>query len=300
MADQLVASAFDYGDLDAESVDALERHAEAIAEEQSQVRRRAAQGVICMGRELAAAHDLLAGKGRDGLFRPWVQERCEFSYRTAYNAIQASETFGTKKCETVSHFFDVAAMYLLSSDSCPLGATEAAIRLAKKGRHITKRVAEELRNRYVEPETEQLEETDDAAETGEEPGDEDARHAGQEAADEPYEQRAQEEPEADMDERAPEDDISQEMPLPSPVSASPSSSTTPPGPQAAESVLGKLRSAVMSLAARTSDKANLVRSIRTLALPEVIHAVAGALQGHTPPAVGNFLTMLAEEIEEDS
>lgn len=315
MADELVtvATEFDYGDLDKKSVASLERHAAAIAEEQAGVRKRAAEGVIRVGRELAEAHDLLHGRGREGLFRPWVQQECDFTYQTAYRAIQAAETFGTEKCNTVLHLFDTTALYLLSSDSCPELATKEALRLARKGRRITKKLAEELRGKYTEPEEpepaapEQIEQDcDDVRETGED-GDqddsqaEDAQDAAREprgSAHEPEDPPAQDEPEAHTEEPGPDEDHSQdELPLPSPVSPTPS----PPAKAASQtevSVLGKLRSVVMGLAARTRDRANLVRSLRTIAVPEMIHGLAGALQGHAPPAVGTFLVTLAEEIEE--
>ncbi len=138
-------------------------------------------------------------------------------------------------------------------------------------------------------------------ETGEE-GDQDDRQAedAQDAAQEPLAHEpedppAQDEPEADTEQPGPDEDASQEeLPLPSPVSPTPSR----PASQAEVSVLGKLRSVVMGLAARTRDRANLVRALRTIAVPEVIHGLAGALQGHSPPAVGTFLATLAEEIEE--
>jgi len=72
------------------------------------------------------AHDYLAGKGRDGEFRPWVGERCGFSKSSAYNYIQASQVFGV--CPTVGQTFDATALYALSSDTCPEAATDEAIK----------------------------------------------------------------------------------------------------------------------------------------------------------------------------
>ena len=88
------------------------------------------EAVIEVGKELKAAQDRLAGKGRDGMFRPWVQ-RCGFSKSAAYRAIAAFETFG--KCPTVGHLFDPKALYLLSAPSCPEEATAEAIERAEKG-----------------------------------------------------------------------------------------------------------------------------------------------------------------------
>jgi hypothetical protein len=287
MAD-MVATKFDYGDLDQAAVSDLERRAAAIAEEQVQVRRRAADGVIRVGRDLAAAHDLLAGKGRDGLFRPWVQERCHFSYRTAYNAIQASETFGTKKCETVSHFFDTAAMYLLSGDSCPLKATEAAICLAKNGQHITRQVAEELRRQYTEEsetcqQAQQAQATTDQAAEVQEPVEAHVQNRRTEAAEHHHA--------AAREARA-------EVSRPEPVRATEPEVVTRETLHPAPSVLTTLRTAVQSLAGRTRDKDNLVRTLRTMAAPAFLAAVAEALESYSSAVVGSYLSALAEEIEE--
>ncbi len=147
MATDITPSDFDYTDLADDDARALESHAEVIGQVSEQVRRVGAEGVIAIGKELAAAQKRLAGKGRDGVFRRWVEMRCGFTSRTAYNAIAACNTFGGKKCENVSHF-DTSALYLLSADSCPESATKEAIRLAKKGEKITHKRAKELKVKH--------------------------------------------------------------------------------------------------------------------------------------------------------
>ena len=95
---------FDYGDLAAPDATALEKHAKRIDDIQVKTRRIAAEAVIAVGKELKAAHERLAGKGREGLFRPWVQ-RCGFSHTSAYKAVAAYDTFGGEKCKSSLHLF---------------------------------------------------------------------------------------------------------------------------------------------------------------------------------------------------
>ncbi|HUT93318.1 MAG TPA: hypothetical protein VMY37_27895, partial [Thermoguttaceae bacterium] len=135
---------FDYGDLAAPDATALEKHAKRIDDIQVKTRRIAAEAVIAVGKELKAAHERLAGKGREGLFRPWVQ-RCGFSHTSAYKAVAAYDTFGGEKCKSSLHLFDCNALYLLSAPSCPEDATAEAIQRAEKGERITHKVAKSLK-----------------------------------------------------------------------------------------------------------------------------------------------------------
>ncbi len=139
---------FAYGDLEQSASGRLEVLAADIRSSQELVRRTTAESVLKMGELVAEAHDLLAGSGRDGLFRPWVQERCGFTPMTAYRLVKAYETFN--KHNTVLHFFEPTAMYVLSDESCPEDATKEAIRLAKKGEAITAKKARELKAKHTE------------------------------------------------------------------------------------------------------------------------------------------------------
>ncbi len=142
-------AAFDYKDLAKRDVTALEKHAASVANVQDQVRRISAEGVILIGKELKAAQERLAGKGRDGMFRPWVKHECRISHNAAYQAIRAFDAF--KKCNNLLHFFDASALYLLSADSCPEEATEEAIRLAESGEKVTHKKALALKKQFGEP-----------------------------------------------------------------------------------------------------------------------------------------------------
>ena len=127
---------------DRNKVDAdLRDHATAIMA----LKAKSIECILKIGEHLEAAHQTLAGAGRDGCFHPWVEAHCGFSRSTAYNYLAAFRVF--KKCPTVGHF-DVKAIYLLSADSCPEGATKAAIRKSKDGTHITHTMAADIKRRH--------------------------------------------------------------------------------------------------------------------------------------------------------
>lgn len=133
---------------------ALKSHAEKIVGIQDQVRRVDAEGILAIGEELTAAHKLLAGKGRDGMFRPWVEESCGFAFRTAYRAMEAFTTFGGEKCANLAHLFDASALYVLSADSTPDEATTEAITRAEAGEKITHKLAKTIKQKFTPPEVE--------------------------------------------------------------------------------------------------------------------------------------------------
>jgi len=113
-----------------------------IADRIADAKATAVDTIIAIGGDLNQAHELLAGAGRDGMFRPWVEKQCGFSISTAYNYINAHKTFGDK-FPTVGHFFDARAVYLLSSNKCLEAATEA-LQIAEAGNHITLAIAKKL------------------------------------------------------------------------------------------------------------------------------------------------------------
>ena len=96
------APLFDYGTLEETLVANLEELATKCAFKQDVVRRTAAHAVIEIGCNLQIAHLMLAGKGREGLFRPWLEERCGISKSSAYKAMAAYKVFG--KCPRVDTF----------------------------------------------------------------------------------------------------------------------------------------------------------------------------------------------------
>jgi len=102
---------------------------------------------VDIGGQLRAAQKLLAGKGRDGEFRPWLKRRLSISHTTAYKWIALAEF--ADKCKSGLHFFDVTAAYLLTSDKCPEAATSEAVKQAAKGTKITPKVAREIISRHT-------------------------------------------------------------------------------------------------------------------------------------------------------
>lgn len=135
---------FDYTGIVPDDVAALERHAVTIDSVGPVVRKTESDGILVIGRELKAAQDRLANH-HDGTFNKWVEQRCGFSKRTAYNAISAYTTFG---CATVAQLFDARALYLLSAESTPEAATEEALRLANEGEVITHKRAKAIVDQY--------------------------------------------------------------------------------------------------------------------------------------------------------
>ncbi len=134
---------FDYGDMKPADIKSLESHAGEIEEIQNQARRITAEAVILQGKQFKAVHDLLKGRGRDGLFRPWVKQRCGLTPMSVYRIMAACDAF--EKCNKLLHLFDASALYLLSAESCPEDVTEEAIRLAEAGERITHKRAKELK-----------------------------------------------------------------------------------------------------------------------------------------------------------
>jgi N6-adenosine-specific RNA methylase IME4 len=101
-----------------------------------------ANSVLEIGKVLAEAHGLLAGKGRDGLFKSWVEETCGFARSSAYNYMTVYEKF--EKCPTVGHLIDARALYLLAKKATPDAARTEAIERAESGERITEEVAAEI------------------------------------------------------------------------------------------------------------------------------------------------------------
>lgn len=98
-----------------------------------------AESVLALGEVLKAAHDIHAGRGRDGNFRPWLRAEIGFSEKTARKAIQAYLQFGTKR--ELSSLFVPTALYALSAPSCPAECANEAIRRAEAGEQITAKSA---------------------------------------------------------------------------------------------------------------------------------------------------------------
>ena len=102
--------------------------------ELQRLRSAVAENILESGRYLSEVRDLLPDSDT---FSQWVSEELSYSPRTAYNYIAAFETFGS--IATVA--IEPSAMYLLAHHD---GARKKAIKLAEKGKPVTKSVAQEL------------------------------------------------------------------------------------------------------------------------------------------------------------
>lgn len=142
-AKELATVSFDYSKVDKETKGKLTTIA-------GQVRRgkgNYVKSVMELGEAIHAAHELLAGEGREGQFSQWVEAECNIDKRTAYNYMHAFERFG--KCEIISHL-SPTAMYALAAPEAPKQAAKEAEKLANKGEHITVARAKELVERFRE------------------------------------------------------------------------------------------------------------------------------------------------------
>jgi len=88
-----------------------------------------AEGVLQIGKELAAAQKRLANHG-NGTFGKWAQDRCGISRDLAYKCISVHKTFGPLGLSKISTNFSASSLYLLAKQTCPKEATKEAIELA--------------------------------------------------------------------------------------------------------------------------------------------------------------------------
>jgi hypothetical protein len=85
MKENLVVQAFDYSAIDPEVKSKLI----CLAGEINRESAAHIQHALALGEAVAAAHDLLAGIGCEGKFKPWVETECGISKSTAYNYMWA-------------------------------------------------------------------------------------------------------------------------------------------------------------------------------------------------------------------
>ncbi|MGH9931008.1 MAG: hypothetical protein ACREA9_17510 [Pyrinomonadaceae bacterium] len=99
-----------------------------------------------LGEIVSDAHELLSGVGRDGKFASWIESFLNVSRQTAYRYMWAWQRFG--KCNSVEHF-TTEALYELAGPNTPEKAVKEAIKLADKGKTITKSVSSELVEKHT-------------------------------------------------------------------------------------------------------------------------------------------------------
>jgi len=120
-----------YEDLPKAAVDRLERCAANI----DKAVARSVESMLDVGRQLKIAHDELANHG-NGTFGKWCKERLGITSRSAERYLGAIEAFGQKDCDSLSQSFTCESLYLLSRDSTPDDAIDAALKAAESGERI--------------------------------------------------------------------------------------------------------------------------------------------------------------------
>lgn len=127
---------FDYSVLDKDDKGKLEYLVREIKKASTQHKKAG----IEIGESISKAHAILATGGKEGQFSAWVESECGFSRATAYNYMNAWETFGD--CDVIDQF-DNGALYVLAGANVPEEAVKEAVKSAKKGYHFTTEKAKE-------------------------------------------------------------------------------------------------------------------------------------------------------------
>jgi hypothetical protein len=107
------------------------------------------ESIVEVGKILKRVHTTLHGAGRDGGFSPYVKAYCSFTTVTAMKYIKVFETFGGAKASGTLQHFDVSALHKLSHDETPQEAVTEAVKLAKKGVHVSPAKAKQIVESHV-------------------------------------------------------------------------------------------------------------------------------------------------------
>lgn len=137
MVSKALTTAFDYATVDKDTKGKLI----VLAGQVKRGKGGQIKSIIEIGCAIHEAHELLAGDGRDGKFREWVELECGFEKSTAYNYLHSFEEFA--KCEVIEQF-SPTAMYALAAPNTPDNARKEAIKRATKGERIIKSVADDI------------------------------------------------------------------------------------------------------------------------------------------------------------
>lgn len=142
-ATAISVSGFDYASLDKEVAAKLQSHAHHL--------RKAMERFGEVGQKIGEiiwnAHEELAGKGRDGKFKSWVESE-GVEYKHAYNLMHVWER--SKKYEIISHFPPTVA-YLISAPEVPDAAIKDFEKQVGKGLKPTVAAVKETIDRHKEP-----------------------------------------------------------------------------------------------------------------------------------------------------
>lgn len=141
MPDTVARLSFNYGSLDTDTAQFLQRQTSEIKE----LFRHSIENILRIGHSLIQVKERLP----HGQWLDWLAIEFQWTERTARNYMQTAEEF---KWEKISDL-DIAAsaLYLLASPSTPDEAREEALARAQSGERITVSSAKEMRERYVPP-----------------------------------------------------------------------------------------------------------------------------------------------------
>jgi hypothetical protein len=142
-AKELATATFDYASVPADTKGKLINLA-------AQVKRGGAkyiESVVDIGEALHAAHEELAGVGRDGKFGEWLESETGLSRQTASNCIHVYER--SKKFKILGTFPPTVA-YLLSAPETPDAAIKEAEKRVGKGERPRVKWAKEIVDRLRE------------------------------------------------------------------------------------------------------------------------------------------------------
>lgn len=130
---------FDYSNLDRTTC-------QFILQKTGEIRtlmRRTAQDIFLIGKKLIEIKERL----EHGHFLEWLEAEFAWSDRTARNFMRVAEVF---KMETISDLqFAPSALYILAASSIPERAREEAVDRALKGETISKKTAQEIKQKYT-------------------------------------------------------------------------------------------------------------------------------------------------------
>jgi hypothetical protein len=141
--ENLTVKTFDYSDMDPE----LKGKLICLAGEINRAACSHIEFAIKMGEAISSAHELLAGGGCEGKFKPWLETECGIAKSTAYRYMNAYKAFGD--CKELRQFSN-EGLYLLSSPDVPRLAVAEAKKVAAKGARISIDRAKEILDKWRE------------------------------------------------------------------------------------------------------------------------------------------------------
>lgn len=151
---------FDYGQLDTESGNKVQAHADRIRV----LAKQTAENIIEIGQRLAEVQDILP----HGSWLPWLHDEFGWGQATAYNFIHVYQRFHGKLTTVVNLNIDVGALYDLAAPKLPAPVRDEAMQMAESGERVTRKTVKDLQSTYreVEQASPEIKEAVDSGEVG--------------------------------------------------------------------------------------------------------------------------------------